>query len=62
MNSPLWNDIVSLAEIDIFIVPSEVLTFSNWALIHENLLFYIISPLDQLQLGPRFQHHLQNSP
>jgi hypothetical protein len=52
MNSPPWNDIVSLAEIDIFIFPSQVLTFRNWALIHGNVFFYILSPLDQLQLSP----------
>jgi hypothetical protein len=34
----------------IFIFPPEVLTFSNWALIHENLFFLLISPMDQLQM------------
>ena len=52
MNSLPWNDVVSSAEMGIFILLYEVLTFSNWALIHENLLLFLMSPLDQLQLDP----------
>jgi len=53
MNNPSWNNVVSSAAMGIFILPPEVLIFSNWVLIHGNLLsFFLISPLDQLQLDP----------
>jgi len=35
-----------------FNLPPEVLTFSNWDLIQGICLFFLILPLDQLQLNP----------
>ena len=43
MNNPSWNNIVSSAAMGIFILSPEVLIFSNWVLIHGNLLSFFFN-------------------
>jgi hypothetical protein len=51
MNGGFKNDTVFFTEMAIFNLPPELLTFSNWALIQGNLLFFLFFP-GSIAIGP----------